>query len=63
MNQFPHQKLTPEDVRMIRQICIERRELEKKLKAISNREIAKKFDICPAHVSRIDRRVMWSGLT
>lgn len=52
-------KLNSDDVRLIRELCAERRRLETELAKVSTRAIAAKFDIGQAHVSRIDRRVMW----
>lgn len=55
-------KLNSDDVRLIRELCDERRRLEAEIKKVSNRAIAEKFDIVQAHVSRIDRRVMWGSV-
>jgi hypothetical protein len=50
--QLPHAKLTEDDVRLINSFVEEREQLKTRLKGMTNKSIADKFDV---HIRTIDR--------
>lgn len=55
-------RLTDDDVRALRQIAAERRELLDRLAAISNRALAEKFGVTAACVERVIYGQTWSHI-
>jgi hypothetical protein len=49
---LPHAKLTEDDVRLINSFVAEREQLKSRLKGMTNKSIADKFDV---HIRTIDR--------
>lgn len=54
-NQNAKQKLTPDDVRLIRAACAERRRLLDEAAKYSNANLAEKFGVTPNYIDRIYR--------
>ena len=53
-------KLTDEDVRALKQIAADRREMMGKLSAMSNRALAQKFDVSERCIERVIYGQTWS---
>jgi hypothetical protein len=51
-SQLPHSKLTEDDIRLINSFVAEREQLKTRLKGMTNKSIADKFDV---HIRTIDR--------
>ena len=54
-------KLTPDDVRLIRQLHAEGIEAKREADALTIREIARKFGVGPSAISDITRYVTWKN--
>lgn len=55
-------KLTPDDVRLIRAMHRERKQLAEQMKNLTCKAIAHKFDISPGTVHEITAGYIWSDL-
>lgn len=55
-------KLTPDDVRLIRELLKERDKLKRQLKPLTNASIAEKFGVTGQVINRINQRKIYRGV-